>query len=112
MNGKLKKLVEGGVDWLQIITDFDFTLTRDKVDGVHGSSTFNAIRKSPFVSEDFAKFTGEIDAKYRPYEKAIVVEAKDENDDGSVLKLTREEKDAYIEEWFDINYKSMRYKLY
>ena len=80
--------------------------------GVKGSTSFNAIRKSPFVSEDFIKSTEEIDAKYRPYEKAIVVETKDEDDDGTVLKLTREEKDFFVEEWFYISYKSMIFRVF
>ena len=92
---------------MQIITDFDYTLTRDNVDGVHGSSTFNAIRTSPFVTEEFVKYTGEMDTKYRPFEKAIVVENEEETDLGAVIKLTRQQKHNYCEEWFKINYDRM-----
>ena len=37
--------MKDGFGSVQILTDFDMTLTRDKVDGKFGSSCFTAIQK-------------------------------------------------------------------
>ena len=50
---KIKSILEEGVESVHIVTDFDMTLTRDKVDGKNASSCFTAIQKSDFVSDAY-----------------------------------------------------------
>jgi len=50
---KLKALMDGGIDNVQLITDFDQTLTRQNCNGEATSNSFTVLVNSEFVNDEF-----------------------------------------------------------
>ncbi|CAB1098541.1 unnamed protein product [Ectocarpus sp. CCAP 1310/34] len=67
---KWQRIVAGGVDRLQIISDFDFTLTKFWVNGKRGDSCHAVIDGSGLLGEGFHKRTWELRNHYYPLEVA------------------------------------------
>ena len=65
----LKTLLAGGFEKLQLVVDFDHTLTRTKNEqGHHLDCSWGVLENSPLLSEDYTKECGLIKAKYLPIE--------------------------------------------
>ncbi|OXA65068.1 cytosolic 5'-nucleotidase 3 [Folsomia candida] len=66
---KLERLVEGGPDCLQVITDFDHTLTKFKTpDGLRCDTCHGIVDNSSLVEEEFRRKTNALRDKYYPIE--------------------------------------------
>ena len=65
-----EKIVSGGLDKLQIIADFDNTLTyAHKKDGKRIPSLISVLRDGNYISKDYAKKAHELYSKYHPVEE-------------------------------------------
>mmetsp|Transcript_10110 Transcript_10110/g.8907 ORF Transcript_10110/g.8907 Transcript_10110/m.8907 type:complete len:328 (-) Transcript_10110:38-1021(-) len=84
---KINNFIKEGIESVQILCDFDMTLTRDKVDGGYSSSCFTAIQKSDYVTEEYIAANKANYKKYRPIEKDQIVD--------------KEEKMRHMEEWWE-----------
>lgn len=65
---KLNKLITGGKDALQVITDFDRTLTKYHVDGIPSYTTFTIFEMCPQIPDSFKQETKRLNNKYLPIE--------------------------------------------
>lgn len=65
---KKKKFLEGGKDALQIITDFDLTMTKFWVNGKRGMSCHGVIEHSTVLGAEFSNRTHQLFEKYYPIE--------------------------------------------
>lgn len=83
---KLYQLIKGGASKLQVIADFDKTLTRVHKDGVSCATTYAILEQAPFLPEDYKNQTNCLFNYYHPIEI-------DPN-------LTKAEKTSHIIEWF------------
>ena len=66
---KLSKIKSEGPQHLQILTDYDHTLTRERfLDGKKADSAFRALQDSRFVPESVKVETRKLYDKYSPIE--------------------------------------------
>ncbi|KAK3924995.1 7-methylguanosine phosphate-specific 5'-nucleotidase [Frankliniella fusca] len=84
----LNKLVSGGVNTLQIIADFDHTVTKQHVNGVRHTSSFCVINQCNGLPPHFSGRDSELLKKYLPIERDP--------------HLTKEEKTPYMIEWYSM----------
>ena len=84
----LEGLVAGGRDRLQVIADFDHTLSRAHKDGKPVDCSWGVIDNSPLLPKDYTARCQAIKAKYIAYEKDP--------------DLTVEEKTPYMVEWYTL----------
>jgi len=77
---KIIQLKKDGPQELDIITDFDFTLSRKAKEMKGADSTFGIIAKSPFTSKSFSDEYKALYLKYSPIERdqSISFQKKDE----------------------------------
>lgn len=65
----INEIVKGGPDKLQIVTDFDFTLTKQVTDdGKPVQSSFGMFNKCKSVPKSFLEQSNELYQKYHPIE--------------------------------------------
>lgn len=86
VRSKIRKLVSGGVNKLQIVTDFDRTLTKCFVDGQLGHASYGVIDDSSYIADSIIQELRTLKEKYFPIEMSTV--------------LTEEEKIPYMIEWW------------
>eukprot|EP00347_Sterkiella_histriomuscorum_P009143 403342355 len=87
---KLKKLKEDGCDNVQILTDYDSTLTTHKhLDGRKAATSFRALQDSRFVPDHIRTIT----RKY--YEKYSVIELDNQ--------MPHEDKSRHMFDWWEQN---------
>lgn len=84
----LDKLSSGGVNALQVIADFDHTVTKQHIDGERHVSSFCVVNKCTTLPEDFRDKDRSLVEKYLPIER-------DPN-------LSKEEKTPHMVEWYTI----------
>lgn len=65
---KLKILYEGGPEKLQVISDFDKTLTKFVIDGVRGCTVYGVIENSKVFPESYREKAKALKDKYMPIE--------------------------------------------
>lgn len=66
---KLNQLVGGGVNQLQIVADFDFTITKRKLEnGERVLSSFGLLEECPSLPESYRKKSSELKEKFFPIE--------------------------------------------
>jgi len=65
---KKKKLIEGGASSLQVIVDFDRTLTKAVVNGKRGTSVYGVIEESGILSSEYHTTVRALFEKYHPIE--------------------------------------------
>jgi HAD superfamily hydrolase (TIGR01544 family) len=82
---KKKRLIDGGVDKLQVVSDFDRTLTKPKINGKSGQTTYGVL-SCGVLSEKFHRVEQELFDIYHPYEIDPL--------------LSREKKFPLMEEWW------------
>lgn len=86
VSGKLKKMVEGGSALLQVITDFDRTLTKDNVNGVPTKSSYGVFELCAELPVSFRDGCRRLCEKYHPIEVSP--------------NLTVEEKIPFMVDWW------------
>ncbi|CAI2371953.1 unnamed protein product [Moneuplotes crassus] len=84
---KIRNIIKDGIDTVQILADFDMTLTRDRVGGEKASSCFGALTHSGLLSDEYVEKNKKNYEKYRPIEKDP--------------HLDLQEKEALMEEWWE-----------
>ncbi|KAG8175881.1 hypothetical protein JTE90_025949 [Oedothorax gibbosus] len=82
----ISQLIKGGATKLQVIADFDHTLSRVHKNGTRCDSTYGIIDNSPLVSEEYKNKALVYFQKYHPIEVDP--------------HLTREEKIPHMIEWY------------
>ncbi len=90
---KFEKIRLDGSSNLQIISDFDRTLTYEFINGVRASSSPAILRDNGYMGEDYVKKAHELFDKYYPYENDINLDLK--------------EKSEKMWEWWTIHMKLM-----
>jgi len=74
---KLSALVEGGLDQLQFIVDFDYTLTRAHKDGVPVDCSWGVLENYSKLGPDYLKKTNALRSKYHPIELDLTISLED-----------------------------------
>lgn len=65
----LTELISGGADQLQVVTDFDYTLTKQKTEnGKPILSSFGMFNKCKSLPDDYLRESKKLFKKYRPIE--------------------------------------------
>lgn len=82
----LERLLAGGKDGLQVIADFDYTLTRAHKAGTKVDCSWGVMENSSLLPEDYTSRCGALKAKYLVYELDP--------------DMTSEEKTPYMVEWY------------
>ncbi len=93
---KKKKLMQAGKNTLNILSDFDRTLTKAFVNGEKFSSIISIIRRNSYLGEDYSKKAYELFKKYHPIET-------DPN-------IPYKEKIEKMNEWWEAHYKLLKEK--
>jgi 5'-nucleotidase len=88
---KLKKLIKDGRKSIQVVTDFDMTITKYWKDGKRSPSSHCIIAENPLFAEDARKRSTELINKYYPYEIST--------------EITYKEKYKYMVEWWSKQHK-------
>ncbi|EFN77399.1 7-methylguanosine phosphate-specific 5'-nucleotidase [Harpegnathos saltator] len=65
---RINAMLQGGANNLQIVTDFDLTLTKQHINGAHVLSSFGMFRKSKQLPTKYSEEAKRLYAKYRPME--------------------------------------------
>ena len=86
VEAKLKSIVDGGHQKLQLIVDFDNTLTRHHKNGVLTDCSWGVMENSPLLPKAYTDQTNALRAKYLPIEQDP--------------DLSIEEKIPYMVEWY------------
>ncbi len=95
INEKIKLLIKGGPEKLQVVSDFDRTLTRQFVDGSETPSVISILRdEAGYLSPDYADKAKALYAKYRPIEQD--------------QSLPYGQRAQAMEEWWNSHYKLLR----
>eukprot|EP00050_Salpingoeca_kvevrii_P009552 m.3585 g.3585 ORF g.3585 m.3585 type:complete len:292 (+) comp2324_c0_seq1:66-941(+) len=68
LRDKIDAMRNDGPERLQVIADFDMTLTRYKINGQRGLSCHRVLERSPLLGEDFQRRTQELHDKFYPME--------------------------------------------
>jgi len=95
LNEKLKNMAQGGVNRLQVVSDFDFTITKQHQDGEPNLSSFAMFAKVPTLAnnEQYIKNEQYLRNKYFPIEV-----------DPSI---PHEEKVKHMEDWWSLAEKAL-----
>ncbi|XP_030767267.1 7-methylguanosine phosphate-specific 5'-nucleotidase isoform X2 [Sitophilus oryzae] len=96
VNDILSNMIKGGVSKVQIVSDFDRTITKQHQDGVPHLSTFAMFSKIPSSAnnENYQKTVSALRAKYYPIEIDP--------------HIPHEEKLKLMEEWWELSEKAIR----
>ncbi|CAH1105655.1 unnamed protein product [Psylliodes chrysocephalus] len=94
VNQKIKNLIEGGFDKLQVVSDFDKTLTKQHQNGKMHLSSFGIFSCCPSVTEEHTRFSTELNKKYAPCEVDPTI--------------SKPEKTKLMEEWWSLSEDSLR----
>jgi len=87
---KIRRIVGEGPDHLQVMTDFDQTLTKHHyTDGKKADSSFRAIQDSVYIPESVKKVTRQLFEKYHPIELDT--------------EISRQEKEKHMIAWWEGN---------
>ncbi|KAJ8975223.1 hypothetical protein NQ317_014527 [Molorchus minor] len=90
----ISELISGGVEKLQIVSDFDKTITKQHENGKKHLSSFQMFGKCPSVTEEYLQVTSTLTNKYVPIE-----------DDPSIPTC---EKSRLMEEWWLLSEMAMK----
>jgi len=87
---KMKALAEGGLEDLQVLTDFDRTLTKAIINGEQVPSIMKLLRSGPYLSPEYNAAADALAAKYHPIEVN--------------LELPYETRRKAMEEWWTTHF--------
>eukprot|EP00128_Syssomonas_multiformis_P011680 Colp12_sorted_trinity150504_noHs@3692 len=90
---KKQAIKEGGHSQLQVISDFDMTLTKFMVNGKRGLSSHGIVEHSRLLSEEYHNTVKELFEKYYPLEVSTEIDYK--------------QKYKYMEEWWDLAHQAL-----
>jgi cytosolic 5'-nucleotidase 3 len=65
---KIKKFSEGGLDTIQVVSDFDKTLTKFKINGEKVSSVISVLRDEKYLTPDYSDRAKALFNLYHPFE--------------------------------------------
>ena len=82
----LRSIVSGGNKNLQVVLDFDYTMTRVHKNGERLDCSWGVMENSKLLPLSYVKQTGDLRAKYLPIEQDAT--------------MTAEEKTPYMVEWY------------
>jgi cytosolic 5'-nucleotidase 3 len=88
---KIENIAKTGSKSIQVLADFDRTLTTAFVDGKKVASIISVLRDGDYISRDYAKKANEIFNKYHPLEID--------------LNLSDDERKAAMESWWQEHFK-------
>ncbi|XP_044749086.1 7-methylguanosine phosphate-specific 5'-nucleotidase [Coccinella septempunctata] len=94
VNEILGKIVEGGFKQLQIVSDFDQTITKQHENGKKHLSSFGIFRCCPSLPKEHVELTDSFARKYKPIE--------------CDLTIPIEERKKHMEEWYSDTEKSLK----
>ncbi len=83
---KIAAMRKDGKEQLNILADFDYTLTRKMYDNEKADNSFKALEHEEVIGKDFAEGCSRARDKYMPIESNPL--------------LTKEEKEKYMIEWW------------
>lgn len=94
----LNEIINGGTELLQVVTDYDFTLTKQKTnDGRPVMSSFGMFNQCKSLPSAYVAGSNQLYEKYRPIEICP--------------KMTQEEKEPHMIEWWDLSNKLLKWVL-
>ncbi|VEN62673.1 unnamed protein product [Callosobruchus maculatus] len=94
VNEIINNIVNGGTEKLQMVFDFDNTITKQHENGKKHLSSFGMFEKCPSVTESFTKFCEATTNKYRKIEMDPTIDMS--------------EKQKKMEEWWQITEESLK----
>eukprot|EP00794_Sanderia_malayensis_P017512 gene17512-19262_t len=80
LRGKLRHLVEDGKNKLQVLSDFDMTISKYLVGGERGDTSHGAIEKATCMPADFRMKALELKSKYAPLEHSLELSYQEKSD--------------------------------
>jgi len=80
LNKKIEKIKRDGINSLHVIADWDRTLTKEFFEGERTCTSFEHIRKSGFLSEEYTKKSYALFDHYYPIEQSDEISAKEKNE--------------------------------
>jgi 5'-nucleotidase len=66
--GKIKKFQEDGIDKMQVVSDFDKTLTKFKINGEKVNSVISILRDENYLTPDYSDRAKALFNLYHPFE--------------------------------------------
>jgi len=87
LKDKLRKLLEGGKDSVQVLSDFDRTLTKAQHNGTHCDVSYGVLKNSKYTSKDIQEELKSLEGKYHPIEMCS--------------SMNNEDKIPYMVKWWD-----------
>ncbi|KAK9876559.1 hypothetical protein WA026_013935 [Henosepilachna vigintioctopunctata] len=94
VNDLLNKIVEGGFKQLQVVSDFDQTITKQHENGKKHLSSFGIFRCCPSLPKEHVELTDALANKYKPIE--------------CDLSMSIEERKRHMDEWYAATEESLR----
>ncbi|GJQ84706.1 hypothetical protein Trydic_g21113 [Trypoxylus dichotomus] len=89
VNEIINELVKGGTNKLQVILDFDRTITKQHVNGARQYSSFGIFEKCPSLPGSYVTTVTQLNGKYMPIEIDPL--------------MPREEKKRHMEDWWRLS---------
>lgn len=94
VNDILNKIVQGGFKQLQVVTDFDQTITKQHENGKTHLSSFGIFRRCPSVPKEHVDLCDSLTKKYKPIE--------------CNLSIPLEKRKKHMEEWYQDTEESLK----
>jgi cytosolic 5'-nucleotidase 3 len=91
---KIAKIKQDGINHLHIISDFDRTLTKSTVNGQKTHFTYQLIRNSGLLDQQYTNKGNALFEKYYPYEIS--------------QEISEEERNLKMQQWWDAHYTLMQ----
>ncbi len=88
---KKRKIIKQGKEKLHILTDFDRTLTKSRVNGRHIPSVISILRDQNYLNKEYSKKAKELFNKYHPIEMNINIPLK--------------QKKKFMKKWWEEHFK-------
>ncbi|KRT82170.1 hypothetical protein AMK59_4271, partial [Oryctes borbonicus] len=89
VNEIINELVKGGANKLQVVLDFDKTITKQHVNGTKQYSSFGIFEKCPSLPDSYITSVTRLNEKYMPIEYDP--------------RVPREEKRRHMEDWWRLS---------
>nr|XP_023030478.1 7-methylguanosine phosphate-specific 5'-nucleotidase [Leptinotarsa decemlineata] len=94
VNETIERLIDGGCDKLQVVSDFDKTITKQHENGKIYASSFAMFSKCPSVTQEHIRIKDDLTKKYAPIEVDP--------------HIPLEEKTKLMQEWWSLSEDSLK----
>ncbi|CAG9833075.1 unnamed protein product [Diabrotica balteata] len=94
VNKKISNLIDGGMNKLQLVSDFDKTITKQHENGKRHRSSFNMFYDCPSLTAEYIDAANALDKKYAPSEVDPTI--------------PRDEKIKLMIEWWTLSEKTLK----